>query len=141
MKRRTYTVREANRALPYVRAIVEEVWERYAAIDRATERLRQVARGDRDALERVRAEIDAEAARLHACRAELRQIGLELKDYELGLVDFPAVLDGKSILLCWKRGEDSVAHWHDLESGFAGRRPVPQDASDWPAERAAVEKR
>jgi hypothetical protein len=136
-----YTVREANRALPYVRAIVEEICERYAAIERATQRLCGIPREDREARERVRVEVDAEAARLHACRAELRQIGAELKDYEMGLVDFPAVLDGRSILLCWRRGEESVAHWHDLESGFAGRRPVPAGASDWPAEPAAVDKR
>ena len=48
-----------------------------------------------------------------------------LKDAELGLVDFYGKLDGRDIFWCWKHGEDHIGHWHEIEAGFAGRRPLP----------------
>jgi len=53
---------------------------------------------------------------------ELGSIGVELKDYESGLIDFPGRHQGRDIYLCWKLGEDKVTHWHELHSGYAGRQ-------------------
>ncbi len=50
--------------------------------------------------------------------------GEELKDIDLGLVDFPAVINGEEVLLCWKRGEETITHYHGLHDGFAGRKPI-----------------
>jgi hypothetical protein len=50
-----------------------------------------------------------------------------VKDIDEGLVDFPALRHGETVLLCWMLGEDHVAHWHTIEDGFAGRRPLPLD--------------
>jgi hypothetical protein len=61
-----------------------------------------------------------------ACVDKLEELGVVLKDLDLGLLDFPAVRDGEEVLLCWHVGEESVATWHDLEEGFAGRKPI-----DW----------
>jgi hypothetical protein len=56
--------------------------------------------------------------------AELAEIGIVLRDIDRGLIDFPAVVDGREIYLCWQLDEDEVAYWHDLESGFGGRQPL-----------------
>ena len=55
---------------------------------------------------------------------EIHEMGCQLKDIRDGLIDFPAMRDGKVVLLCWKLGEPSVKYWHDMESGFAGRKPI-----------------
>ena len=57
---------------------------------------------------------------------QLALLGVELKDLDDGLVDFYAVREDKLVYLCWKEGEDQIRHWHDLESGFAGRRPMAE---------------
>ena len=56
--------------------------------------------------------------------AEIDSIGVQVKDLEQGLLDFPFVMDGKPVLLCWKLGEPAIAHWHTEEEGFAGRKPL-----------------
>lgn len=71
-------------------------------------------------------EFAAAAAELESCVEELAGIGVQVKDAETGLVDFPALRHGEEVLLCWLAGEDAVEWWHDLESGFAGRQPI-----DW----------
>ena len=61
---------------------------------------------------------------VRALLAELAAAGLVLRDLDRGLVDFPAVRDGEEIYLCWEIGEDTVGHWHELDSGFGGRQPL-----------------
>jgi len=61
-----------------------------------------------------------------ACIEKLEELGVVLKDLDLGLLDFPSVRQGEEVLLCWQVGEDSVTTWHGLEEGFAGRKPI-----DW----------
>ena len=61
--------------------------------------------------------------RLSECVNELDEIGVQLKDYERGLIDFPSLRDGRIVLLCWQLGEgDHLEWWHDVETGFAGRQ-------------------
>jgi hypothetical protein len=55
---------------------------------------------------------------------ELQSTGVVLRDLDRGLVDFPAVRDGREIYLCWELGEDRIEFWHELEGGFAGRQPL-----------------
>ena len=55
---------------------------------------------------------------------ELTEIGVELKDYQSGLIDFTGRHQGRDVCLCWRLGEEQVGHWHELDSGFAGRQPV-----------------
>ena len=57
--------------------------------------------------------------------AELDALGVQVKDIEVGLVDFPADRGGETVLLCWKVGEEAVGYWHGLEEGYAGRKPLP----------------
>jgi hypothetical protein len=57
--------------------------------------------------------------------AELAGLGIVVRDIDRGLVDFPAVLDGREVYLCWDFDDDEVGHWHELDSGYASRRPLP----------------
>jgi hypothetical protein len=56
--------------------------------------------------------------------AEIDEIGVQVKDLEKGLLDFPSVMDGRTVLLCWKLGEKEIGYWHSEEDGFAGRKPL-----------------
>jgi hypothetical protein len=58
---------------------------------------------------------------------QLERLGVLVKDLDTGLVDFPALNEGEEVLLCWQLGEDEVAHWHGVDEGFAGRKPLPFD--------------
>ena len=58
--------------------------------------------------------------------AEIDSIGVQVKDLDMGLLDFPCEVDGKTILLCWKLGEKGITHWHGTNEGFASRKPIDQ---------------
>jgi len=71
--------------------------------------------------ERARAEQRAKDA-----VAEIDSIGVQVKDLDIGLLDFPCAVEGQIVLLCWKLGEKSITHWHGTQEGFAGRKPIDQ---------------
>jgi hypothetical protein len=130
---RHFTPEEANAALAEVRPLVERMVARrrdhVAALERQEElegRIRGNGGGIPPAqLAETAAEVDRLARELAHVVDELAELGVEVKDLDEGLVDFPAVRRGETVLLCWKLGEDEVAFWHTLEDGFAGRRPLP----------------
>jgi hypothetical protein len=119
--KRYFTVDEANRALPYVRRVITDVREVYQQIVSLRRNLEQQHGRSADPLER---EYEQAMDRLSYLVDEVHAVGAELKDFERGLVDFPAQHEGRDILLCWHAGEDRVDHWHELENGYAGRRSV-----------------
>lgn len=124
-----FTLEHANRTLPLVRRIVEDVVRGHARWLDVMSELELVApgvRADRPdprvaALER---EAQAIARELDAFEAELASLGITLKDRRIGLVDFPAEREGRVVWLCWRLGEPAVQYWHELDGGFAGRRPL-----------------
>jgi len=71
--------------------------------------------------ERVKAEQRAKDA-----LAEIDSIGVQVKDLDIGLLDFPCEVEGSVVLLCWRMGEQSITHWHSTEEGFAGRKPIDE---------------
>ena len=79
---------------------------------------------DVSAAARRRAERDKAVQEAKDSLAEIDSIGVQVKDLEQGLLDFPSLMDGKLVLLCWKLGEPAIAHWHTEEEGFAGRKPL-----------------
>lgn len=117
-----FTVSEANRALPYVSKIVNEVTECYKE---AVAIRNQVERSQlQDDADRLHDEYEQAMDRLNGLLDELHQVGVELKDFEKGLLDFPAMHDGREVYLCWRSGEECVHSWHELDAGFAGRQDV-----------------
>ena len=119
--RKVFSLDEANRSLPLVRRIVEDI----VAAHRELHSLRdQMA----DAMDRraVDHDIEHETRRMETLQNELEVVGCELKDPSIGLIDFLGQHQGREIYLCWKLGEDQVQYWHELHSGFASRRPVSQ---------------
>ncbi len=119
MPRRLFSPEQADRTLPLVRKIVADIL-------RCGQELRSLA---------MRPEISSTAEneswilkdRLTSCFRELEQIGCSFKDwnFETGLVDFPARIDGRLVLLCWRSDEPRVRWYHSLEGGYAARRPIP----------------
>jgi hypothetical protein len=128
--KRTFTVAEANATLPYVRAIVGDIVQLAQDLRDRHERLARLRPGPRGSLSeahreellQARAEIERGQERMQEFETELRQIGVELKDCFSGLVDFPSLRNGRLVYLCWRLGEPQVAHWHELDAGFAGRQ-------------------
>ena len=122
-----FTVQEANALLPNVRTIVGKIQRAHRKIARYSDEAKKAS----DAAERGGggfADGVAYAAVLNELTtqlAELEGLGVQLKDFERGLVDFPSLRDGRVVLLCWQLGEgDELEWWHDVDAGFAGRTPL-----------------
>jgi len=130
---RHFTVEEANATLPYVRRIVADIVAEYAQWRDAIYRYEVVAAGttadtgETDEQVALREEVDTIAQRINEYINELTGVGCVFKGFEGGLVDFHSQLNGRDVYLCWKLGEPAVAHWHELESGFSARQPIPPD--------------
>ena len=132
---RLFTPQEANEALGSLRGRVELLVERRRELSHLGARLNAVrakVAGNGGSLDpgRVRElqeQVAEAAAEVAGLVDEIHELGVQIKDLDRGLVDFPArhPETGDTVLLCWELGEDSVAHWHGLEDGFAGRKPLP----------------
>ena len=120
---RLYTIEEARRTLPLVKRIVGDI------VASATELKRKEAALARRESDETRDEVELLLARLKKYARELDELGIELKDPLTGLIDYYWKRGDDTAYLCWKHGEGEIGHWHDLESGFAGRRPL--DAVDY----------
>ena len=129
---RHFTPEEANAALGDVRPLVERMVERrHAHVDALArqEELEGRIRGNGGGippaeLAEAAAHVDREARELARIVDELVEYGVEVKDLDEGLVDFPALRRGETVLLCWKLGETGITHWHGTDEGFAGRKPI-----------------
>jgi hypothetical protein len=120
---------EANATLPLVRRIVKDITELDASLRERRERLGGGRRGvlGEAYLEEMRTlqdDLDRDQERMNDYVQELRALGVELKDFETGLIDFPAWMNGHEVYLCWRLGEPEVAHWHEVDAGFAGRQKL-----------------
>jgi hypothetical protein len=126
---RTFTVEQATSTLPLVRRIVEDL---VVTVGRWQERIGEYeiasASVTPEASDGRAAELEREAEQLarevDGFVAELGSLGIEVKDYAQGLIDFPAEREGRPVYLCWRLGEPAVRFWHEVDAGFAGRRPL-----------------
>lgn len=127
--RRLFTVAEANKALVLVRRIVQDVVRQSAELRELRARRDELATlsGTVDQVEALGLRIDEHMEAIYRLRDELNEIGCELKDYETGLIDFPALLTGRTVLLCWRLGENEITHWHEIDAGFSGRRAIDEN--------------
>jgi hypothetical protein len=130
-----FTVDEANRTLPLVRMIVRDIAELFPDVLRRRERLESLLSRSRKAAQRendpytdevrqMESELEADEDRLRGYLEELSNIGADLKDPVQGLIDFPALVDGREVCLCWKLGEEYIGFWHETDAGFAGRQSI-----------------
>jgi hypothetical protein len=120
-----FTVAEANAVLPLARAVLRDITElaqnlreHYGRLSDEKGRLGEAHQ------EELQQAIERDQDRLREYVEELQKLGIELKDYHTGLIDFRSRMDGREVYLCWKLGEPEVAHWHELEAGFAGRQRI-----------------
>jgi len=116
--RRRFTLQQANKALPLVTRIVRDIVNTHERATQLQAKLEE-STGRESALQ---SQLDSALEQLQDYVDELGSIGVELKDYESGLIDFPGRHQGRDIYLCWKLGEEKVTHWHELHSGYAGRQ-------------------
>lgn len=127
--RRLFTPASANATLPLVSRVVTDL-VRMHAVWRAAVTSYELAQADADASEELpaareaRLEVGRLAGEIESCLDELEQVGCLFRDFDLGLVDFPAEREERLVCLCWHLGEDEVGHWHEMEAGFAGRQPI-----------------
>lgn len=122
--------------LPYVAPLVFQLrtlkQEHDAAqqkVGEITARLRTNGHGLADDLQKAQAELQKTGEQINSLVERVNEMGCELKDVDMGLLDFRTLMDGREVYLCWKLGEEHVAYWHEMDTGFAGRQPL-EDAGD-----------
>ncbi len=136
-KRKLFSVEEANKALPLVRAIVGDIVRQYRVVEGLQQRLSTVLTDRRrpsddlysEELVQSKNELETEEDTLRTYIEELKNLGVELKSEE-GLCDFRSMMGGREVYLCWRLGEPEVIFWHELDAGFAGRQRLTKRARD-----------
>jgi hypothetical protein len=129
---RLFTVQEANQALETVRPLAEEMVRLRRSLrelEAEHEALAVSAAGNGHGLDPRSAEARMEAVQreqvaLAECVSRIQAAGVQVKDLDSGLLDFPSERDGEVVLLCWRVGEREIGWWHTVDDGFAGRRPL-----------------
>jgi hypothetical protein len=132
---RTFTLDEAQSLLPVLESLLRTAIKAKQIIEEADAELQALHHRiflnggmflDIVPLARRRAECAKAEQQAKDAIAEIDSIGVQVKDLSIGLLDFPCEVEGQTILLCWKLGEPAITHWHGLQEGFAGRKPIDQ---------------
>ena len=122
-----FTLQEARAQLPYLRRTFRELHDLRDALRVSAARhepARKQADGNGGGTPGAVSYLQA-SGRFQELLREVSEAGIQLKDLESGLVDFPHLQDGDEVFLCWKLGEDTISYWHEIDSGFAGRKLLP----------------
>jgi hypothetical protein len=132
---KTFTIDEAQSLLPVLESLLKRAIEGKQAAEKVETDLAELARRiylsggmrvDVASVAKQRAELEAHVKLARESVSEIDSIGVQVKDLEAGLLDFPYRLDDQVVLLCWRMGESSIEHWHTVESGFQGRQPLDE---------------
>ena len=132
---RTFTLDEAQSLLPVLESLLKRAIDGKHSAEEAESHLAGLAqriylsggmRVNPATVAQQRAELESHLAKVKESIAEIDAIGVQVKDLDAGLLDFPFKLEEEVVLLCWKMGEESIEHWHTVESGFGGRQPVDE---------------
>ncbi|MGA7110531.1 MAG: DUF2203 domain-containing protein [Terracidiphilus sp.] len=132
---KTFTFDEAQSLLPVLEALLKRAIESKQEAEKVEADLSALSqriyvsggmRVDVGKVAKQRAEIESHTQRMRETVAEIDSIGVQVKDLETGLLDFPFRLDDEIVLLCWRLGETTIEHWHTVEAGFQGRQPVDE---------------
>jgi len=133
MADRTFTLIEAQSLLPVLESLLRTAIDGRKLIEGVDNELQELAhrvflRGGLSVnivhMARRKAEREKAIQRVKDALAEIDAAGVQVKDLDIGLLDFPCEVEGQTVLLCWKLGEKSIAHWHSESEGFAGRKPI-----------------
>jgi len=119
-----FTVDEANRSLAYVTKVVGDITACYDRVVDLRKRIEMPSPEDK--IESLETRYEQAMDQLSDLVDELHHVGVELKDFEKGLIDFPAIHEGREIYLCWQQGEQQIEAWHEIDAGFAGRQSMDQ---------------
>lgn len=125
-----FTLEQAERTLPLVRRIVEDLLVEYPAWRAAVARYEVLTGGARaewgetSELVAARDDVTTHADRINVYLQELETIGCIFKGFDGGLVDFYSLREDRPVFLCWRMGEERITHWHEIDAGAAGRQPV-----------------
>jgi hypothetical protein len=127
MKARLFTLDEARATLPQVKSLMEQVQAARREILRLRpETLPVIQRAAMNGGNKAMGELAVHVTRLEAGIKGIQALGVVIKDVDAGLVDFIGVRNGREVYLCWRYGEEEIGYWHELNAGFAGRRPVDE---------------
>ena len=135
MSSRTFTLDEAQDLLPVLESLLRSAIEGKHLIESVEAEFQALnhqvyLRGGMSLnvlhLASRRAQRDKALQRVKDAMSEIDAMGVQVKDLDIGLLDFPCEVDGQVILLCWKLGEKAITHWHGVSEGFAGRKPVDE---------------
>ena len=134
-KQKTFTYEQAARLLPVLRTLLKRAMDGKQLIESVEKELQDLRHRillsgglsvDIPAVAHRRAERDKALQEIKDALAEIEAIGVQVKDLDIGLLDFPCVVEEEIILLCWKYGEEKIGFWHGLEEGFRGRKPIDE---------------
>jgi len=135
MAERTFTLQEAQSLLPVLESLLRTAIDGKKLIEAVDAELQELAHRvflqggllvNVVHMARRKAEREKAIPRVKDALAEIDSIGVQVKDLDIGLLDFPCDVEGRIVLLCWKMGEPSITHWHGTEEGFAGRKPIDE---------------
>ncbi len=133
MSNRTFTLQEAQTLLPILESLLRRAIDGKKLIEAVDTELQELAhrvflRGGIlvNIVHMARRKAEREKAIQHVkdAIAEIDATGVQVKDLDIGLLDFPCEVEGAVVLLCWKLGENGITHWHGVSEGFAGRKPI-----------------
>ncbi|WP_068776402.1 DUF2203 domain-containing protein [Paenibacillus sp. FJAT-26967] len=135
MSKRYFTIQEANALLPTVEDQLDRLQDiktdfefKYIELREKRQQIRQqMQSGKRDPLFELECELEFMQIEARGIIHHFYHQGIELKNIEHGLVDFPSIIGGEEVLLCWRSGEERVSFYHSRQDGFQGRRPLPED--------------
>lgn len=135
MSERTFTLDEAHRLLPILESLLRQAIQAKKLIEDVDNELQETAQRvflnggtllNVVHLARRKAERHKATRRIKDAIAEIDATGVQVKDLDIGLLDFPCKVEGEILLLCWKFGETAITHWHNTTEGFRGRKPIDQ---------------
>jgi hypothetical protein len=135
MPERTFTLAEAQSLLPVLESLIRTAIDGKNLIESVETEFQAIAHRvflnggtflNILHLARRKAEREKAVQRVKDAIAEVDSIGVQVKDLDIGLLDFPCEVEGRTVLLCWKLGEKSITHWHGVSEGFAGRKPIDE---------------
>ena len=132
---KTFTLDEAQSLLPVLESLLKRAMEGRRAAQLVEAELNELPqriylsggmRVNSASVAKQRAEAEENLKQVQESIAEIDAIGVQVKDLDSGLLDFPCRINGEVVLLCWRMGERSIEHWHTIEAGFQGRQPVDE---------------